>query len=301
VRFTYDALGRRISKSDGTNETRFFWDGMRLLQEECKGLTSTYLYEQDSYVPLARLDQAEHEKEPRIYYFHCNASGQPEEMTDVDGRLVWRGRYSTWGKVVFETVTRHTPRAFSQNLRMQGQYDDRETGLCYNTFRYYDPDIGRFTSEDPIGLLGGINLYQYAPNPLAWIDPWGWNTTPYSEAPKVIGYENHHVIQDAAVKNLSGYNPDAAPTTPLKGPASMVGTQHHAATQVQRNTILGGTYGAERKVAFKALVAAEHTPREAVKIIHSADNYFNSIGVTKDTATRVPKNRPNPKRGAGCI
>jgi RHS repeat-associated protein len=174
VRFTYDALGRRISKSDGTNETRFFWDGMRLLQEECKGLTSTYLYEQDSYAPLARMDQAEHEKEPRIYYFHCNASGQPEEMTDSDGKLIWRGRYSTFGKVSFETVTRHTPRGFQQNLRMQGQYEDKEVGLCYNTFRYYDPDIGRFTTEDPIGLAGGVNLYQYAPNPLNWIDPWGW-------------------------------------------------------------------------------------------------------------------------------
>ncbi|MCX8753111.1 RHS repeat-associated core domain-containing protein, partial [Snodgrassella sp. B3837] len=58
----------------------------------------------------------------------------------------------------------------------QGQYLDRETGLHYNTFRYYDPDIGRFTQPDPIGLLGGFNLYQYAPNSLMWIDPWGWKT-----------------------------------------------------------------------------------------------------------------------------
>ncbi|MGE9549517.1 RHS repeat-associated core domain-containing protein, partial [Snodgrassella sp. CS2] len=41
------------------------------------------------------------------------------------------------------------------------------------TFRYYDPDIGRFTQPDPIGLLGGFNLYQYVPNSLMWIDPWG--------------------------------------------------------------------------------------------------------------------------------
>ncbi|MFQ1035058.1 RHS repeat-associated core domain-containing protein [Gilliamella sp. BG3] len=48
-----------------------------------------------------------------------------------------------------------------QNLRYQGQYLDRETGLHYNTFRYYDPDIGRFTQPDPIRLLGGLNLFQY--------------------------------------------------------------------------------------------------------------------------------------------
>ncbi|WP_272692237.1 RHS repeat-associated core domain-containing protein, partial [Providencia sp. PROV064] len=60
-----------------------------------------------------------------------------------------------------------------QNLRFQGQYFDKETGLHYNTFRYYAPDLGRFTQQDPIGLAGGLNLYQYAPNPLTWVDPWG--------------------------------------------------------------------------------------------------------------------------------
>ena len=66
----------------------------------------------------------------------------------------------------------------AQNLRFQGQYFDAETGLHYNRFRYYDPDIGRFVSQDPIGLAGGINNYQYAPNPVEWIDPLGLNCTP---------------------------------------------------------------------------------------------------------------------------
>ncbi|WP_240326576.1 RHS repeat-associated core domain-containing protein, partial [Pseudomonas syringae] len=57
--------------------------------------------------------------------------------------------------------------------RFQGQYFDVETGLHYNTFRYYDPEIGRFITQDPIGLSGGDNLYQYAPNPNGWVDPWG--------------------------------------------------------------------------------------------------------------------------------
>ncbi|MCP9676883.1 RHS repeat-associated core domain-containing protein [Escherichia fergusonii] len=48
---------------------------------------------------------------------------------------------------------------------------DRETGLHYNTFRYFLPESGRFSQPDPINLAGGINLYQYAPNPLSWIDP----------------------------------------------------------------------------------------------------------------------------------
>ncbi|MEY1391250.1 RHS repeat-associated core domain-containing protein, partial [Providencia stuartii] len=65
-----------------------------------------------------------------------------------------------------------------QNLRFQGQYFDKETGLHYNTFRYYAPDLGRFTQQDPIGLAGGLNLYQYAPNPLTWIDPLGLTDNP---------------------------------------------------------------------------------------------------------------------------
>ncbi|MDT0137130.1 RHS repeat-associated core domain-containing protein [Acidovorax sp. PRC11] len=63
--------------------------------------------------------------------------------------------------------------ALEQNLRLQGQYLDRETGLHYNTFRYYDPDVGRFISPDPVGLEGGLHLQRYAPNPVSWIDPWG--------------------------------------------------------------------------------------------------------------------------------
>jgi RHS repeat-associated protein len=62
-----------------------------------------------------------------------------------------------------------------QPFRFQGQQFDEETGLHYNRHRYYDPGIGRFVSQDPIGLLGGSNLFAYAPNPFGWIDPFGLN------------------------------------------------------------------------------------------------------------------------------
>ncbi|MBY5925864.1 MULTISPECIES: RHS repeat-associated core domain-containing protein [unclassified Halomonas] len=58
-------------------------------------------------------------------------------------------------------------------FRFQGQYHDEETGLHYNRHRYYDPEIGRFTTQDPIGLAGGDNLYVYAPEPTGWVDPLG--------------------------------------------------------------------------------------------------------------------------------
>ncbi len=62
---------------------------------------------------------------------------------------------------------------YQQPLRYAGQYQDDESGLHYNLFRYYEPEVGRFTTQDPIGLEGGLNLYAYGPNPLSWIDPFG--------------------------------------------------------------------------------------------------------------------------------
>ena len=58
-------------------------------------------------------------------------------------------------------------------MRLQGQYFDRETGLHYNRFRYYDSNIGTFVSRDPLGLVPGENIYAFAPNIQDWIDPLG--------------------------------------------------------------------------------------------------------------------------------
>ena len=60
-----------------------------------------------------------------------------------------------------------------QPFRLQNQYANCETGLHYNLMRYYEPEAGRFVNQDPIGLLGGENLYQFAPNMQSWIDPLG--------------------------------------------------------------------------------------------------------------------------------
>ncbi|MBB0501201.1 hypothetical protein G7M38_03190 [Escherichia coli] len=176
-RYVYDALGRRTEKQhispDGKpyNRTKFLWDGMRLAQESRpEGTGSLYIYrDQGSYEPLARVDKAGKEGPNRILYFHTDVNGAPEEMTDSDGRIVWETGYQVWGN----TIQEKDHGRVEQNLRYQGQYLDRETGLHYNLHRYYDPDVGRFMVTDPIGLNGGLNLYAYAPNPLSYIDPLG--------------------------------------------------------------------------------------------------------------------------------
>ncbi|WP_369414865.1 RHS repeat-associated core domain-containing protein [Morganella morganii] len=136
-----------------------------------------------------------------IAYYHVALNGLPEELTDSQGRIIWHGDYSLWGKLRRETRPVPGFRG-QQNLRFQGQYFDRETGLHYNTFRYYAPDTGRFTQQDPIGLLGGLNLYQYAPNPLTWVDPWGWACIPN----KVAGTAREKRAQEILEKRYGKEN-----------------------------------------------------------------------------------------------
>ena len=191
--YSYDALGRRIGKgrlkdgevsetsfphdlsgNDLENHTRFVWDGSHLLQEIQPDGRYTYIYtDPDSYEPLAQVHDwttEDGESRQQTRYFHCDQIGIPREMTDKDGNLLWFGNYTGWGRLKEET--RVTDSAY-QPFRLQNQYADRETGLHYNFFRYYEPDAGRFVNQDPIGLRGGNNLYTFAPNVQMSIDPLG--------------------------------------------------------------------------------------------------------------------------------
>ncbi|HDS1130715.1 TPA: RHS domain-containing protein [Stenotrophomonas maltophilia] len=169
--YRYDSLGRRVAKQAEINgeveQKRFLWQGLRMLREETPGQSILYLYEPGSYAPLARVDQVEGE-EQQLYYFHNDQIGTPLELTDSDGKIVWQVTYRSWGAVEHLSVNE-----IEQNLRFQGQYLDSETSLHYNTFRFYDPMLGRFITQDPVGLFGGNNLYQYAQNPQSWIDSLG--------------------------------------------------------------------------------------------------------------------------------
>ena len=127
------------------------------------------------------LDNVEKAKQPlvKIYHYHNNHLGTPQELTDSDGDVVWLSYDYSWGG---QFDRHYKPQQVGnydvseselQPIKFQGQFYDGETGLHYNRFRYYDSDVGMFISRDPIGLLGGNNVFQYAPNPVMWIDPWG--------------------------------------------------------------------------------------------------------------------------------
>ena len=189
-RYRYDPMGRRIAKvhPDG-NEIQYLWDGSRLLQEYRKDRTYTYVYTEDrNYEPLAQITTYNgSDKAREILYYHNDQIGIPREMTDQEGNIVWSGDYSGWGKLTQEGRLKLD---IHQPFRLQNQHYDEETGLHYNFFRYYDPEIGRFTQQDPIGLAGGESLYRFANSVQTWIDVFGLSGIP------IFG------ISDNAARNL---------------------------------------------------------------------------------------------------
>jgi RHS repeat-associated protein len=172
--YKYDPFGRRISKRC-TNRDKpgmdFHWNGDQLAEEIPVGADGMpeyenairWIYEPGSFTPLARYEKGQ------LHYAVTDTVGRIQELLTEDGTIVWRGKQQLWGR----EESRNKEDAPSCRLRFPGQYEDEESGLYYNRFRYYDCGTGQYLCGDPIGLNGGINLYAYVKNPLTWIDPLG--------------------------------------------------------------------------------------------------------------------------------
>ncbi|MCK6591767.1 MAG: RHS domain-containing protein [Polyangiaceae bacterium] len=160
--FAYDALGRRVKKTFAGKTTTYIWDGDDLVHEVIENAALvTWVFEPGTFAPLAKV-----EGEAR-YGIVTDHLGTPQVLFDEAGVLAWKAQLDLYG--VARTDTKRT----SCLLRWPGQYEDEETGLYYNRFRYYDPESGRYISQDPIRLLGGLISYGYADDPVSWTDPLG--------------------------------------------------------------------------------------------------------------------------------
>ncbi|RON09930.1 type IV secretion protein Rhs [Pseudomonas brassicacearum] len=182
--YRYDAFGRRIAKTVDGHTTKFFWQGDNLVAESSKEHYRSYIYEPGSFRPLALLDG----KGPRKacpFYYQLDHLGTPQELTDYSGEIVWSATYKAYGKLA--SLKHFGEEQLEQPLRFQGQYFDAESGLHYNRHRYYNPDIGRYLTPDPIKLAGGLNGYLYTPNPTGWVDPLGLNGCPGGDGCKPSG------------------------------------------------------------------------------------------------------------------
>jgi RHS repeat-associated protein len=125
---------------------------------------TTWLFEEGTFVPAAKLTKTEK------LSIVTNYMGTPEAMYREDGEAVWTCELNSYGKVRNFQGGSKTDCPF----RYQGQYEDAETGLYYNRFRYYSPEEGMYLSQDPIGLLSNcFNFYDYIKNPTRQVDTLG--------------------------------------------------------------------------------------------------------------------------------
>ncbi|SQO92070.1 rhsC element core protein RshC [Escherichia coli] len=105
----------------------------------------------------------------KIHLYHCDHRGLPLALVSTEGATEWCAEYDEWGNLLNE----ENPHQLQQLIRLPGQQYDEESGLYYNRHRYYDPLQGRYITQDPIGLKGGWNFYQYPLNPVQYIDSMG--------------------------------------------------------------------------------------------------------------------------------
>lgn len=121
---------------------------------------------------VAQMEEA-CEPERTIHLYHCDHRGLPLALIAADNSIIWHAEYGEWGNVLNEV----NPHNIEQLIRLPGQQCDEESGLYYNRHRYYNSGLGRYITQDPIGLNGGWNPYQYPLNPIANTDPLGQEGT----------------------------------------------------------------------------------------------------------------------------
>ncbi|MGW4701135.1 putative T7SS-secreted protein [Streptomyces sp. NPDC004285] len=170
-RYGYDPVGRRISKRSAQEHVRFTWDGTTLCEQTTDDITLTW--DHDGLRPLAQTERRTDSTDERFFAIVTDLIGTPTELVDESGELAWRTRSTLWGTTTWNRdATAYTP------LRFPGQYFDPESGLHYNYFRYYEPELARYVSQDPLGLTPAPNPATYIPNPHTWSDPLGLGPCP---------------------------------------------------------------------------------------------------------------------------
>ena len=145
-------------------------DGTSLAEEISAGpgrrAIRTWTHDPGTFRPTTQVSRSWSQEvyDEKFYGIVTDLVGAPRELVDPNGRHVGSLSASLWGASRQEADC---------PFRFPGQYHDDETGLNYNSHRYYDPAIGRYLSSDPIGLIGGANPYSYVGNPVRKLDPTG--------------------------------------------------------------------------------------------------------------------------------
>ncbi|HBN0575381.1 TPA: hypothetical protein L1N12_004549 [Escherichia coli] len=192
--YRHDASGRRTEKRCDRKKIRFtyLWDGDSIV--EIREYRDDKLYSVRHLVfngfelisqQFSRVRQAHPSVAPqwvtRTNHAVSDLTGRPLMLFNSEGKTVWRpGQTSLWGLALSLPADTGYPDPRGEwdpeadpGLLYAGQWQDAESGLCYNRFRYYEPETGMYLVSDPLGLQGGEQTYRYVPNPLGYIDPLG--------------------------------------------------------------------------------------------------------------------------------
>ena len=200
VSFAYDALGRRTEKTYEGVATHFVWDGNVPLHEwqevssdaEKTNIT-TWLFEQNTFIPAAKLAA-----NGESFSIVSDYLGTPLQAFDNNGNKVWEQELDIFGRKKRKGNNNSSFIPF----KYQGQYEDIETGLYYNRFRYYDSCTGNYISQDPIGLAGGNpTLYAYVKATTCYLDIFGWAVANGGTAPQ-HGGKGHDKVINEDIKQL---------------------------------------------------------------------------------------------------
>lgn len=127
------------------------------------------MHEPGTFRPLLQAEQGQ------VFLYVLDHIGAPRELLDAQGRVVWAAAHRAWGRLAetqVDPAASHA-RPVASPFRQLGHYADDETGLHCTRFRYWDPDVARWLSPEPLGLDGGTAMFGLGGSPAFLVDPLG--------------------------------------------------------------------------------------------------------------------------------